>query len=43
MLELVLNELAPLCNAEQDFCVKFFHLATTAEDDAQEQVIMAYI
>lgn len=38
MLEVVLNELAPVCNAEQDFCVRFFHLASTVEEDSNEQV-----
>ena len=36
MLEVVLTELSPVCNAEQEFCVKFFHLATTVEEEPDQ-------
>ncbi len=40
MFELVLSELAPFCLAEQDFCVRFFHLTSSdAPDAASKQVL----
>jgi len=35
----VLNELAPVCLAEQDFCVHFFQLAA----EGSSQVCLAYL
>ncbi|KAJ8297513.1 hypothetical protein KUTeg_024044 [Tegillarca granosa] len=32
ILDKLLNELEPFCLAEQDFCVRFFHLITQRED-----------
>ena len=37
VLEHILNELAPVCKAEQDFCVTFFHLSTTVEEDGDQR------
>ncbi|XP_064608432.1 exocyst complex component 1-like isoform X2 [Liolophura sinensis] len=38
-LEKVLSELEPVCLAEQDFCVRFFHLTETGKDKGKEETV----
>ncbi len=44
LFELVLSELGPWCLAEQDFCVRFFHLTSSdALGDSAKQVFKLII
>ncbi len=43
MFELVLSELGPWCLAEQDFCVRFFHLTSSEQPETAKQVSLENI